>query len=544
MKTVDIDAKLLFNMFAHSTLKLAENKDKVDALNVFPVPDGDTGTNMSLTMNQAFEDISKLDEPSLSVLVKTISKGCLIGARGNSGVILSQIFRGFSNSLVDKESISVDDFAEALIKSKETAYKAVLKPVEGTMLTVIREIAECAEEAKEETDDFNEFFEKIVEAGKKSLENTPNLLKPLKDAGVVDSGGMGLLIIISGFYEAFQGIKIDLSNFEQNNKLPSEVPAQSHVDPENIKYTYCTEFIIKGDDVETCDLKPFVLDIGDSVVYVPDGDILKVHVHTDDPGVVLTEALKHGDIIKTKIENMRLQHSDIIDKMDSNQDNASAEKKKYAFLAVCSGSGIAKILKSIGIDVLIEGGQTMNPSTSDFLEALEGINAENIFIFPNNSNIILAANQASDLSDKNTFVVPSKTIPQCISSIFMFNENAQAEENLNNFNDEIQNVKTLQITHAVRDTQVGDLDIKKDNYLGISDGDIIETNENIEETIMKSLEQIADEDSELISIYVGMDVNEEDSQKVFDLIEDKYDDCDVEIKRGEQPVYYYIISVE
>ncbi len=544
MKIVDIDAKLLFNMFAHSTIKLAENKEKVDALNVFPVPDGDTGTNMSLTMNQALEEITKLNEPSLSVLVKTISKGCLIGARGNSGVILSQIFRGFANALVEHEKIDVADFAAALLSSKETAYKAVLKPVEGTILTVIREIAECAEQTATETDDFHEFFEKIVEAGKVSLENTPNLLPPLKEAGVVDSGGMGLLIIISGFYEAFQGIKIDLSDFELDHKLPSEVPAQSHIDPENITYTYCTEFIIQGKDVETCDLKPFIMGIGDSVVYVPDGDILKVHVHTDKPGEVLSKALEHGDIIKTKIENMRLQHSEILSKMDSDEETLNTEQKKNAFLAVCSGSGIAEILKSMGIDFLIEGGQTMNPSTNDFLEAIDKMNAENIFVFPNNSNIILAANQAAELSDKNIYVVPSKTVPQCITCMFAYDEEADAEENIATFNEEIKNVKTLQITHAVRDTQIGDLDIKEGNYLGISDGNIIFSDEEIIKTVLNSLELICHDDAELISIYVGDNVSEEESNYLLEQIEEQYADLDVDMRRGEQPVYYYIISVE
>ncbi len=544
METVKIDVELLFNMFAHSTIKLAENKEKVDALNVFPVPDGDTGTNMSLTMNKALEEISKLNNPSLSDLVKTISKGCLIGARGNSGVILSQIFRGFSNSLMDKESITVSDFKEALVASKETAYKAVLKPVEGTILTVIREIAECVENLDDELNDFNVFFEKIVEVGRASLENTPNLLPPLKEAGVVDSGGMGLLIIISGFYEAFQGIKIDLSDFELGHKLPSEVPAQSHIDPENITFTYCTEFIIQGEKVEDCDLKPYILSVGDSVVYVPDGDILKVHVHTDKPGEVLSKALEYGDIIKTKIENMRLQHSEILSSMDEKKEGEEQEYKENAFLAVCAGSGMSEILKSMGIDSLIEGGQTMNPSTNDFLEAIKKINAKNIFVFPNNSNIILAANQASELSDKNIFVVPTKTIPQCVSAMFVYDEDMDVSENLEAFNEEISKVKTLQITHAVRDTQIGEVNIKEGNYLGIADGHIIHSEEDIVSTIMTSLDRLSGEDDELISIYAGKDVSEEESNDILKKIEEQYEDLDVELRRGEQPVYYYIISIE
>lgn len=543
MKTVKIDARLLFSMFAHSTIKLAENKEKVDALNVFPVPDGDTGTNMSLTMSQALEEISKLNDPDLPTLVKSISKGCLIGARGNSGVILSQIFRGFANALADKNSISVKEFADALLMSSVTAYKAVLKPVEGTILTVIREVAESAEKIAKETNDFNIFFEKIVEAGKISLENTPNLLEPLKEAGVVDSGGMGLLVIISGFYEALQGVNVDLSNFESGNKLPSEIPVQSHIDPENITFTYCTEFIIQGDRVEECDLKPFILDIGDSVVYVPDGDILKVHVHTDKPGEVLTKALEYGHIIKTKIENMRLQHSEILSRSEG-VSPAPKESKKNAFLAVCSGVGISDILSSMGIDALIEGGQTMNPSTNDFLEAIETINAENIFIFPNNSNIILAANQAAELSDKHILVVPTKTVPQCITAMFSYDEEAEAEENLQTFREEIQRVKTLQITHAVRDTQIGSLEIKEGDYLGIADGEIIYSDTGIGETILESLQKIVDEDAELISIYVGQDIQEDDAEAILEKIEEAFDQCDVEMRRGEQPVYYYIISVE
>lgn len=530
-------------MFAHSTIKLAENKEKVDALNVFPVPDGDTGTNMSLTMSQALEEISKLNDPDLPTLVKSISKGCLIGARGNSGVILSQIFRGFANALADKNSISVKEFADALLMSSVTAYKAVLKPVEGTILTVIREVAESAEKIAKETNDFNIFFEKIVEAGKISLENTPNLLEPLKEAGVVDSGGMGLLVIISGFYEALQGVNVDLSNFESGNKLPSEIPVQSHIDPENITFTYCTEFIIQGDRVEECDLKPFILDIGDSVVYVPDGDILKVHVHTDKPGEVLTKALEYGHIIKTKIENMRLQHSEILSRSEG-VSPAPKESKKNAFLAVCSGVGISDILSSMGIDALIEGGQTMNPSTNDFLEAIETINAENIFIFPNNSNIILAANQAAELSDKHILVVPTKTVPQCITAMFSYDEEAEAEENLQTFREEIQRVKTLQITHAVRDTQIGSLEIKEGDYLGIADGEIIYSDTGIGETILESLQKIVDEDAELISIYVGQDIQEDDAEAILEKIEEAFDQCDVEMRRGEQPVYYYIISVE
>ncbi len=550
MKINHIDAKLLFRMFGQSAVLLNENKDVVDKLNVFPVPDGDTGTNMALTITKAVEDISALNEPDLKTLVNTMSKGCLMGARGNSGVILSQIFRGFAKYAENLDEISVRDFAYALDSSAKTAYNAVLKPVEGTILTVIREVAEKSVEIANSGLDFGEFFELILESGRASLENTPNLLKPLKEAGVVDAGGMGLLYILSGFSEAIEGKTVDLSVFQGVNKLPSEMPAQAHINPEDIRYTYCTEFIIEGEKLREVDLKPFILSMGDSVVYVPDDNVLKVHVHTNEPGVVLTEALKYGDIVKTKIENMRLQHSGIIEEANAIHKNDQpakeqlSEDKKYAIITVASGEGMHDIFKNLRADYVITGGQTMNPSTNDILDAANTLNAETIYVLPNNSNIILAANQAADISDKNIVVVPTKTVPQGVSALIAFDANKSPEENFENFMFEIENVKSVQITYAVRDTNVNGVNVTKDSYLGILDGEIKYSLAELHETCIKTVEAALDDDSSIVSIYYGDKVNEDIAESLIDELSEKFEDVDFELHYGGQPVYYYIMSIE
>ncbi|PID82804.1 MAG: dihydroxyacetone kinase [Clostridiales bacterium] len=525
-------------MFSQSALKLKENKDVVDKLNVFPVPDGDTGTNMSLTMNKAIEDLYLLQEPNLKTLVNTMAKGCLMGARGNSGVILSQIFRGFAKYSENLEVMSIRDFALALDSSAKTAYKAVLKPVEGTILTVIREVAEEAIEVSFDDINFIEFFNIILKKGKESLENTPNLLKPLKDAGVVDSGGMGLLYILSGFSEALEGKSVDLSTFQGLNKLPSEMPAQAHINPNDIKFTYCTEFIVKGEKVRTQSIKETILSMGDSVVYVPDEDALKVHVHTNVPGEVLTEALKLGDIVKTKIDNMRLQHSDIVNS------TTEIENKKYGFIAVSLGEGLSEIFASLGVDIVISGGQTMNPSTEDILEATNKINADTIFVLPNNSNIILTATQAAEISNKNIVVVPTKTIPQGISSLIAFNDSVTESENINAFNDQIDLIKSIQITHAVRDTKINDLDIEKGSYIGIVDGNIVKSLNTLLDSAYETIRFSINDDSEFVSIYYGSDVNESEANELLNKLTSEMPNVEFELNYGGQPVYYYIVSVE
>ncbi len=545
MKINIVDAKLLFRMLAQSALVLKEHSDVVDKLNVFPVPDGDTGTNMALTISKAVEDITALKEPTLKELVNTMSKGCLMGARGNSGVILSQIFRGFAKYTENLDEITVRDFAYALDSSAKTAYNAVLKPVEGTILTVIKDVAAEAVVVADDDIDFEEFFGKILKKGRESLENTPNLLKPLKEAGVVDAGGMGLMYILSGFSEAVEGKSVDLSVFQGVNKLPSEMPAQAHINPDEIKFTYCTEFIIEGDSIDNDVLQPFILSMGDSVVYVPDDNVLKVHVHTNDPGVVLTEALKYGHIVKTKIENMRLQHSGILEESAAyHEESVDDSYKDYAIITIASGDGMKEIFKSLHADTVITGGQTMNPSTNDILEAAEKFNAGTIYVLPNNSNIILAANQAAEISEKNLVVVPTKTVPQGISALIAFDESKSPEENLENFMFEIGNVKTIQVTYAVRDTNINGVDVSKGNYIGIVNGEIKYSETNLHNSSFKSIEAAIDEDSSIVSIYYGDNVDEEVANELIDELSDKYDDIDFELHYGGQPVYYYIVSVE
>lgn len=541
-------------MLVQSSIQLAENKERVNSLNVFPVPDGDTGTNMYLTITQAIENISSLDKPSITELVKAMSKGCLMGARGNSGVILSQIFRGFASSLEGKDKITLNDFASAMRMSQATAYKAVLKPVEGTMLTVIKDMADSAMQLASSTESMEVFMKGVMESGKKSLRNTPNLLKPLKDAGVVDSGGMGVLFIFNGFLIALGSDGVDLSEFKSPLDLNGQQIAQNTIDTESIEYSYCTEFIIRGENLEDCNLRPFVMSMGDSVVYVNDEDILKVHVHTNDPGLLLTEALKHGEIVKTKIENMKEQHSELVEGVhamiggeNSYATPAGVSEENLAdvgFVAVCSGKGIADILKSLGVNTLIEGGQTMNPSTKDIHQAIISCAAKEVYVFPNNSNIVLAARQAAEISDVRVHVVPTKTIPQCIACMLVFNESEDAKTNLEQFEDQISAIKTLQVTHSIRDTVIEGIEISKDSYLAILDGAIVGSNFDVKTVISEALDSAVDEDSELISVYVGENVSDSEAEELEDLLTQKYEDIDVEFNIGKQPVYYYIISVE
>lgn len=558
MNNVNIGADMLRKMFVSGSIELSDHRTKVDQLNVFPVPDGDTGTNMSLTLNQAMDSINKLEKPSMHELVTAMSKGCLMGARGNSGVILSQIFRGFAASIDSKPSLSTKDFAEALVACKSTTYKAVLKPVEGTMLTVIREMSEVAVELSEKHSDFKDFMHALLKVGEKSLANTPNMLKPLKDAGVVDSGGMGLLYIFSGFYKALSGVSYDLAHFTKNFSVEEK---NASVEDADITFSYCTEVIVRGESLDDCNLRGYVMSMGDSVVYVVDDELLKIHVHTNDPGAVLSEALKYGEIVKTKIENMREQHSEMIEGSHSNLNNCAdhgtctghaheeddeeeEEDTRYGFVSVATGSGIVEILKSLGVNKIIEGGQTMNPSTKDIHNAIESIKAEVIFVFPNNSNIFMAANQAAELSDKEVHVIPTKTIPQSIACMLAFNETAEPRENFEHFNELLSNVKTLSITNAIRDALYDEIEIKNGDFLSILDSKIVASNPDRKEAVMQGVAKMIDEDTEIVSIYYGEGIDVEEAETIREEIEEMYPDLEVELHFGNQPVYFYMISAE
>lgn len=556
MENQVIDGKIFYNMIAISAAELYNNRKQVDALNVFPVPDGDTGTNMSLTLKGAFDELFKQKDLELPKLVRLFARGLLMGARGNSGVILSQIFRGFESYASKHQELDTLQFSKALKSASKAAYKAVLKPVEGTILTVIREMSEGAEKIAKKEKDFIPYLEQLIELGEKSLRNTPNLLAPLKEAGVVDSGGMGLMYIFKGFLLAIKGEEKTYDDFLSNDS--SNITAAHHLQlsPDEITFSYCTEFIIEGENLDDKKLKDYIMSMGDSVVYVQDDKLLKVHVHTNEPGEVLTKALKYGHIVKTKIENMVLQYSDIVDAKestlnkneepftDAKQDSNWGSKKEIGYIAVASGKGFNDIFSSLGVDLVIEGGQTMNPSTNDFVEAAKKINAEKIIILPNNSNIILAASQACEVSDQNLNLVATKTIPQGIQVMMNQNQNFNLEENLEAANEAISEVKTIQITHAVRDSVVKDLKIKKGDFIALVDGEIKCSKPSIKEALFDSITMVADDETEFIAVYKGAELKENIDVEIIEKIENKYPDIDYEIIEGNQPVYYYIVSVE
>ena len=529
-----ITGQLLFDMFKQGTNELNKNKSIVDSLNVFPVPDGDTGTNMSLTMNAALNEAKKVSDGNVEIVAKAIAKGSLLGARGNSGVILSQIFRGFAKGCEEKEELEIDDFIEALNLAAKTAYKAVLKPVEGTILTVVRKTAEKAEELKEADLKINEAMNIILERSKEILNQTPEYLDVLKQAGVVDAGGKGLVFIFEGFEHVLSGKTADdIIEFEEKEVFH----AQKSINTEDIKFAYCTEFIIRTKNDDN-DLRKSIEKLGDSMVYVKDDDIIKVHVHTNNPGIALEHALKVGELINIKIENMKEQHSSIL------EDSYDDELKKYGFIAVAMGDGISKIFKDFGVDYIIEGGQTMNPSTDDIVKAIEKINAENIFILPNNSNIILAANQAKSLSDKNISVIPSKSIPQGISAMIGFDGSKNFEDNMSVMEENLKTVKTVQVTFSVRDTVFDGVEIKENDILGIRDGMISSNGTDMEKVIMETIDTTVDEETEIITLYYGSDISEDSANEIAEKLEEKYDEIDIEVYYGGQPLYYYIFSVE
>lgn len=553
MSTNTIDAKLLAKMFLAGAKNLEAKKEWINELNVFPVPDGDTGTNMTLTIMSAAAEVSRLEEPTLEQLAKAISNGSLRGARGNSGVILSQLLRGFTKSVAKEEQKELNAFAvaRAMEKGVETAYKAVMKPKEGTILTVAKEAALKATELAEETEDLLSFFQEIFAHAEATLAKTPEMLPVLKEAGVVDSGGQGLLEVYRGALDAFSGKEIDYT-IEAPKGAGSSVTKITPQAETDIKFGYCTEFIIMLDkefpDTEEAAFKSFLTSIGDSIVVVADDEIVKVHVHTNHPGQAIEKALTYGALSRMKIDNMREEHQEKLIKdaeRIAREQAAKEPQKEVGFLSVSTGDGIKDIFLELGVDYLIEGGQTMNPSTEDMLNAIAKINAKTIYIFPNNKNIVLAANQARDLTkDKEIVVVPTKTVPQGITAMINYVPEKNVEENTKSMLEEITNVKTGQVTYAVRDTKLDDKEIHQGDIMGIGDAGILAVGQSINAVTKEMAAAMVDEDSEIISIYYGAEVTEEEAQKLSEEIEEAYPDCDVELNYGGQPIYYYVISVE
>mgnify|MGYP002614071708 FL=1 len=552
MNTNTVDAKMLGRMFLSGAKNLEAKKEWINELNVFPVPDGDTGTNMTLTIMSAASEVSALSDSSMKALAKAISSGSLRGARGNSGVILSQLLRGFTKVIEHYDTVDAVIFARAFEKGVETAYKAVMKPKEGTILTVARGIADKGWELAEETDDLEVFIPEIIKHAEHVLSKTPDMLPVLKEAGVVDSGGQGLLEVLKGAYDAFLGKEIDYSAIASSTGAAvTKVSAEAATE---IKFGYCTEFIIMAEreftEEDEKTFKAYLESIGDSIVCVADDEIVKVHVHTNDPGLAIQKALTYGQLSRMKIDNMREEHEEKLIRDAQKLAKEQKEKKKeaqkeFGFIAVSIGEGLNEIFKELGVDYIIEGGQTMNPSTDDMLNAIDEVNAKHVFIFPNNKNITLAANQAKSLvKDKEVIVIPTKTVPQGITAIINFVPDLSAEENEEVMLEEIKNVKTGQVTYAVRDTHIDDKEIHKDDIMGIGDSGIIAVGTDIAATTKEMLETLVDEDSELISIYYGADVSEEDAEKLTAEIEEKYPSVDVDTHFGGQPIYYYVLAVE
>ena len=554
MGTDKIDASMLARMFLAGANNLEAKKEWINELNVFPVPDGDTGTNMSMTIMAAAKEVSSLEKTTMKSVAKAISSGSLRGARGNSGVILSQLFRGFTKVIANYEYIDTVVLAEACDKAVETAYKAVMKPKEGTILTVARGVADKAIDMVEETDDLEVYLKAVIDEAERVLNKTPDMLPVLKQAGVVDSGGQGLVVVLQGAYDALLGKEVDYSKFEKPESSAGVVKISAETEAE-IKFGYCTEFIIVLNqtmtDGEINAYKAFLTSIGDSIVVVADDEIVKTHVHTNDPGLAIQEALKHGSLSKIKIDNMREEHQErlIKDAQKLAEEQAAEQEtqewKEIGFISVSAGAGLSEIFRDLGVDMMIEGGQTMNPSTEDILCAIEKVPAKNIFVLPNNKNIILAANQAAALSEeKKIFVIPTKTIPQGISALINFIPDQSAEENAAQITEALNNVKSGQITYAVRDTVIDDKEIKENDYMGIGDAGIISVGTDMEQTLLEMVEQMVDDESGIISLYYGADVDEKDAQSLAEQLQEKYADLEVEVNNGGQPIYYYILSVE
>lgn len=547
MSTNKIDAIVLKKALIGALNSLGENKEMVDALNVFPVPDGDTGTNMLLTMKSAVTNAVKEENKTVKEISGALSKGALLGARGNSGVILSQLLRGFKEAVEDKEYIDIEALMEAFVKASEVAYKAVMRPTEGTILTVSKDLASFALRNYRNYTELSKFVDDSLIALEESLNRTPELLSVLKEAGVVDAGGKGLYCILKGAIEGARTENLEIT--VQDINKTKQTANRKEISTDNIKYGYCTEFIITGDTSKVNEFKETISKIGDSMVVVALDDIIKCHIHSNNPGQVIEEALKLGYLKDIKIDNMRLQHNEILFseeeyKNTEKEDDKPKEHKKYGFIAVSSGEGFTKIFKDLKVDEVVTGGQTMNPSTEDFMEAIDKINADDIFIFPNNKNIIMAAKQTIDLSDKNINVVETKNMPEAITAMITFDEDMNADEILNNMNEAISEVKTGEVTFAVRDTTIDGKEIKKGNYLAISSSKILASSADLNETTMAMIDELIDEDTSLVTLYLGEDAQKALADDLIEKLEEKYPDVDFEAIESKQALYYYIISLE
>ena len=591
MLVSEIDMELVRQAFISGANNISNQQEKINELNVFPVPDGDTGTNMTLTIMSAVAEVKKLDEVTTYTLTKAVSGGSLRGARGNSGVILSQLFRGFCKEFQDKKVIEIEDIVAGFSRAVETAYKAVMKPKEGTILTVAREMAEIAAELVSTEDDFISFFEMVLKHGDEVLSKTPEMLPVLKEAGVVDSGGQGLMSILHGILSGLKGEFIEAENegpkqlargagiLDETPSYEAKGSGKDDISTADIKYAYCTEFIVILDreltDDEVDGIKKYLESIGDSIVCVADEELVKIHVHTNHPGNAFEKGLEYGQLTRCKIDNMKEEHNERVSLEDEKRraaeqdaafkqiklerkrqnseepdiledvpENKSAEPQKYGLIAVAPGSGLVDIMLEIGVSRVVSGGQTMNPSTDDILAAINELNAENIYVFPNNKNIILAAEQAAKLSDKKVYVVPSTTVPQGIGAVINFDADAEPEDNFENMKSAMADIKSGEVTFAVRDTSIGGKEIHKGDIMAINDNGISSTGSDISEVTKALLDELIDEDSGLVSIYYGAEVSGEDAQAIGAYIEEKYEDVEAEIKFGGQPIYYYIVSVE
>lgn len=569
-----IDAGMLKNAFLAGAKGLEAKKDWINELNVFPVPDGDTGTNMTLTIMAAAKEVAELENPTMDQLAKAISSGSLRGARGNSGVILSQLLRGFTKEIKAVEEIDTTILANAMVRGTETAYKAVMKPKEGTILTVAKAMADKGLEMASQTDDIEEFVKQVIEYGDYVLSQTPEMLPVLKQAGVVDSGGQGLMQVVKGAVDGLLGRTVDFSldtvpdsgNRPAAGEKAARGAARTDIDTADIKFGYCTEFIINLEKVYTdkdeTELKSYLESIGDSLVVVSDDEIVKVHVHTNHPGLAFEKALAFGSLSRMKIDNMREEHQERViqdserlareqasgeqeDKDKATGEEAPSERREYGFIAVSSGEGLSDIFRGIGADCLIEGGQTMNPSTEDMLKAIERVNAENIFILPNNKNIIMAAQQARDLTeDKNIIVIPSRTVPQGITALVNFMPDLGPEENTQTMTEEMGNVRTAQITYAVRTTNIDGIDIEEGDIMALGDHGMLAVGKSVDGVALDAMKEMLDEECELVTIYYGADVSEHEAKVLEKQAQEQYPDKEIELQYGGQPIYYYLISAE
>ena len=569
-----IDAGMLKNAFLAGAKGLEAKKDWINELNVFPVPDGDTGTNMTLTIMAAAKEVAELENPTMDQLAKAISSGSLRGARGNSGVILSQLLRGFTKEIKAVEEIDTTILANAMVRGTETAYKAVMKPKEGTILTVAKAMADKGLEMASQTDDIEEFVKQVIEYGDYVLSQTPEMLPVLKQAGVVDSGGQGLMQVVKGAVDGLLGRTVDFSldtvpdsgNRPAAGEKAARGAARTDIDTADIKFGYCTEFIINLEKVYTdkdeTELKSYLESIGDSLVVVSDDEIVKVHVHTNHPGLAFEKALAFGSLSRMKIDNMREEHQERViqdserlareqaareqeDKDKATGEEAPSERREYGFIAVSSGEGLSDIFRGIGADCLIEGGQTMNPSTEDMLKTIERVNAENIFILPNNKNIIMAAQQARDLTeDKNIIVIPSRTVPQGITALVNFMPDLGPEENTQTMTEEMGNVRTAQITYAVRTTNIDGIDIEEGDIIALGDHGMLAVGKSVDAVALDAMKEMLDEECELVTIYYGADVSEHEAKVLEEQAQEQYPDKEIELQYGGQPIYYYLISAE